>query len=35
MSKCPSERGNLVLNFKIVFPEYLSEEKKMAMRTLL
>ena len=28
-------RGNLVLNFKLVFPDYLSEEKKRALSTLL
>lgn len=35
LSKRPGQRGNLLIRFHIVFPEYLSENKKMTLRKLL
>jgi len=35
ISKKPGTRGDLIIRFHIVFPEYLSEDKKMTLRKLL
>lgn len=35
LSKTPNQRGDLVIRFHIVFPEYLSEDKKVTLRRLL
>jgi len=35
LSKAPETRGNLLIRFHIVFPEYISEEKKATLRKTL
>ena len=35
LSKKPGTRGDLIIRFNIVFPEYLSEDKKVQLRKLL
>lgn len=35
ISKKPGTRGDLVIRFTIVFPEYVSEDKKVQLRKLL
>jgi hypothetical protein len=35
LSKQPGERGDLVIRFKLVFPQYLPDDKKLKMRHLL
>lgn len=35
VSKKPGTRGKLVIRFSIVFPEYLSEDRKIQLRKLL
>ena len=35
LSKEPQRRGNLVLRFNIVFPSFVSDSKKLQLRTLL
>jgi DnaJ-class molecular chaperone len=35
ISKKPGTRGDLIIRFSIVFPEYLSEDKKLQLRKLL
>jgi DnaJ-class molecular chaperone len=35
VSKKPGTRGDLVIRFTLVFPEYLSEDKKSQLRKLL
>jgi DnaJ homolog subfamily B member 4 len=35
LSKQPGERGDLIIRFKLVFPQYLPDDKKLKMRHLL
>jgi len=35
LSKAPDTRGDLIIRFTVIFPEYLSEDKKLALRKLL
>jgi len=35
LSKKPGVRGDLIIRFSLVFPEYLSEDKKAQLRKLL
>ena len=35
LSKQPHQRGDLVIRFNIIFPKYISEEKKAKLRNLL
>ena len=35
LSKKPGTRGDLVIRFTILFPEYLSEDKKTQLRKIL
>ena len=35
ISKKPGSRGDLIIRFSIIFPEYLSEDKKVQLRKLL
>jgi DnaJ-class molecular chaperone len=35
LSKKPGERGDLIIRFSIVFPKYLPDAKKAALRSLL
>ena len=35
ISKSPGARGDLIIRFKLVFPAYLSEDKKLKLRRLL
>ena len=35
ISKRPSERGDLVLRFRLVFPAYLTDAKKRQIRLIL
>jgi DnaJ-class molecular chaperone len=35
VSKRPGTKGNLVIRFKIAFPTYLSQEKKLVLRSML
>eukprot|EP00913_Durusdinium_trenchii_P007511 g7060.t1 len=34
-SKCPGEKGDLIITFDIVYPKALSEEQKEKLRTIL
>lgn len=35
LSKKPGERGELIIRFALVFPEYLNDEKKAQLRKIL